>query len=112
MVTVASFCKLAMSFPGTIEQPHFDKRSFRVKKKIFATLHEKEKRVVIKLSAIDQSVFCAFDTTVIYPVPGGWGRQGWTIIELKKVKSSMLKDALTVSWRSVAPKGLIDQLNS
>jgi predicted DNA-binding protein (MmcQ/YjbR family) len=110
MVSVSSFIKLALSFPEATEQPHFDKRSFRIKKKIFATLHEKEKRVVIKLSAIDQSVFCAFDNSIIYPVPGAWGKQGWTMIELKKIKAPMLKDAISVAWSSVAPRKLAEQL--
>lgn len=107
MVTVQSFCKLALTYPGAEEQPHFEKRSFRVKKKIFATLHEKEKRVVVKFSAVDQSVFCAFDATIIYPVAGGWGKQGWTMIELKKIKPAMLKDAITTAWCTVAPKTLV-----
>ena len=34
------FKKLALSFPGTEESPHFEKTSFRVKKKIWATLDE------------------------------------------------------------------------
>lgn len=57
MVTIETFRKLALSFPEAVEQPHFHKTSFRVKKKIFATMDEKEKRVVLKFSLVDQSVF-------------------------------------------------------
>jgi hypothetical protein len=63
--------------------------------------------MVIKLSPVDQSVFCAFDPTVIYPVAGGWGRQGWTTINLKKIKKAMLVDALTTAWKTVAPASLV-----
>ena len=49
-------------------------------------MHEDKDCMMVKLSVIDQSVFCAFDETIIYPVPGGWGRQGATMINLKKVK--------------------------
>jgi hypothetical protein len=63
--------------------------------------------MMVKLSPIDQSVFCAFDETVIYPVPGGWGRKGATMINLKKVKKSMLLDALTTAWKTVAPPKLV-----
>jgi hypothetical protein len=38
MVDIATFRQLARSFPETSEQPHFEKPSFRVGKKIFATL--------------------------------------------------------------------------
>jgi predicted DNA-binding protein (MmcQ/YjbR family) len=106
MVSIHTFCQIALSFPQAEEHPHFDKRSFRVKKKIFATLSEKDKRAMVKLSLVDQSVFCAFDKTIIYPVPGGWGKQGATYIELKKVKKAMLKDALSTAWCNIAPKTL------
>ena len=74
-----------MAFEKAVEQPHFEKPSYRINKKIFATLNEKSKTVSLKLSEIDQSLFCAFDKAVIYPAGGAWGKQGWTIVELTKV---------------------------
>ncbi len=44
MVSIEIFRKLAMSFPETTEEPHFEKTSFRIKKKIFATFDEKNNR--------------------------------------------------------------------
>ena len=41
MVSIETVRKLALSFPETDEHPHFERRAFRVKKKIFATLSEK-----------------------------------------------------------------------
>ncbi|MFI5218612.1 MAG: MmcQ/YjbR family DNA-binding protein [Bacteroidia bacterium] len=102
MVSVKEARKLALSFPDSIELPHFHLASFRVKKKIFATLWEKEKRMMVKLSMIDQSVFCAYDKAIIYPVPNKWGLQGATFIELQKVRLNLLKDALTCSYNLVA----------
>lgn len=104
MVNVETFRRMALSFPETEEQDHFGRPSFRVKKKIFATLWTKERRAVLKLSLADQSVFSDFDRTIFYPIKGGWGRQGWTFVELAKVKKSMLTDALTTAWNGVAQK--------
>jgi hypothetical protein len=98
-----------LSFPETDEHPHFHLKAFRVKKKIFATLDEKLKRVMVKLTPVDQSVFCAFDKTIINPVPGGWGNKGATYIELSKVKKSMFKDALTTAYCTNAPKILAEK---
>ena len=106
MVSIDEVRRLALSFPETDEHPHFDRKAFRVKKKIFATLSEKDKTLNLKLTLIDQSVFCAYDNTVIYPVPGGWGRQGFTTVNLKKVKKSMLKDALITAYCTRAPAKL------
>ena len=104
MVSIKTFKTLALSFPETVELPHFDLTSFRVKKKIFATLSEEKQRAMLKLSLIDQSVFCSFDKDVIYPVPGAWGKTGSTYFELKKIKKEMLKDALLQAYCNVAPK--------
>ena len=103
MISVQTFRQLALSFPGMSEQPHFDKTAFRTKKRIFATLSEKDKLACVKFSRVDQSVFCAFDRSVIYPVPNKWGLQGWTYIDLSKVKRSMLADALTTAYADAAP---------
>ena len=75
MVNTATARKLAMSFEEVTEEPHFDKTSFRVAKKIFVTMNEPEKRMTVKLSKLDQDVFCSFDANVIYPVPNAWGKQ-------------------------------------
>ncbi|MFZ2863764.1 MAG: MmcQ/YjbR family DNA-binding protein [Ignavibacteriaceae bacterium] len=110
MISIDTFRKLALSLPETTEEPHFEKTSFRVKKKIFATYDEVKNRACIKLSEIDQDVFSSADKTVIYPVDNKWGKQGWTLIELKKVRKDLFADALTTAYCEVAPKKLADQL--
>lgn len=112
MVTEKLFRKIALSFPETDEQPHFDKTSFRVAKKIFATLNIKEKRATVKFNEIDQSVFCSFDKTVIYPVPNKWGKHGWTHLNLEKIKEETLTDALTTAYCEVAPQRLSDPIKN
>ena len=106
MVSIETVRQMALSFPETDEHPHFERWAFRVKKKIFATLSEKDMTVSLKLSLHDQSIFCAFDNSVIYPVPGGWGRRGFTFVNLKKVKKAMFKDVLTVAYCKTAPPKL------
>lgn len=112
MVNIETFRQTALSFPGTAEQPHFEKTSFRVGKKIFATVDVNTNQACIKLSAIDQDVFSAFDKTIIFPVPNLWGKQGWTFVNLKKIRKSMLIDALKTSYCEVAPKKLSAMIES
>jgi predicted DNA-binding protein (MmcQ/YjbR family) len=104
MIDLKTFKQLALAFPGAEEQPHFEKPSFRIKKKIFATLTPENHLACVKLSEIDQSVFCAFDKTIIYPVDNKWGKQGWTMIDLKKIRKDMLKDILNTAYTHVAAK--------
>src|SRR6185369_1470052 len=104
MVDIHFFRTLALSFPETEELPHFHLTSFRVKKKIFATWWEKENRAMLKLGVVDQSVFCGADKMIFFPVPGAWGKQGATFVELKKVRKDVFKDALTVAYQTTAVK--------
>lgn len=110
MVSMDSFRKLALSFPEATEEPHFEKTSFRVKKKIFATYDAANERACIKLSEIDQDVFSSFDKTIIFPVDNKWGKQGWTLIEMKKVRKEVFADALTTAYCEVAPQKLADEV--
>ncbi|HIA11313.1 MAG TPA: MmcQ/YjbR family DNA-binding protein, partial [Flavobacteriales bacterium] len=48
MVTSATVREQALEFEDTTEEPHFEKTSFRVKNKIFATLDESKHQVVLK----------------------------------------------------------------
>jgi predicted DNA-binding protein (MmcQ/YjbR family) len=104
MVLIETFRKLALTFPNAVEEPHFEKSSFRINKKIFATFDEKNNRAVLKLNKIDQSVFCASGEMIFYPIPNKWGKQGWTIVELSKVRPEMFKDALVRSYENVIGK--------
>ena len=101
MVDVQTFRELAFSLPDVVEVPHFDRPSFRVKKKIFATYHPDTNRAMLKLPLPDQSVFCNYDNRIFYPVPGAWGAKGATYVELSKVRKDMFRDALDVAYQGV-----------
>jgi hypothetical protein len=106
MITIEQVRKMALSLPEAEEKMHFHLTGFWIKKKIFATIHADKKYVMVKLSPVEQSVFCLYDKEVIFPVPGGWGKQGATFINLKKIRKSMLQDALTTAWKLAAPSKL------
>ena len=105
-VGVPDFRRLALSLPQAIEAPHFDATSFRVNKKIFATLGEKEGRAVVKLTREQQEMMTAAEPKIFAPVPA-WGKHGWTYLHLANADADIVRSALTTSWRNVAPKKLI-----
>ncbi|MBK7213860.1 MAG: MmcQ/YjbR family DNA-binding protein [Bacteroidales bacterium] len=110
MATLDTLRQIAFSFPETTEEPHFEKTSFRVKGKIFATYDSQKNRASIRLSEIDQSVFSSAAKSIIFPVDNKWGKQGWTQIEMDKVNNELFLDALTTAYCEVAPKKLADQV--
>jgi predicted DNA-binding protein (MmcQ/YjbR family) len=112
MISNNLFRQMALALPEATEQPHFEKVSFRVGKKIFATLDVKNQQACLRLSPSDQDVFAAYDKTIIFPVPNKWGGQGWTLIDLKKIRKAMLADALTTAYGEVAPARLRAQTKS
>ena len=110
MITESVFRELALSFPESTESPHFEKTSFRVKNKIFATLDLKNNLACIRLSPIDQDVFSSFDKQIVYPLANKWGNQGWTLVELNKVREDLFKDILRCGYCTVAPRKLAEML--
>lgn len=110
MISLSSFQKMALALPETTEEPHFEKISFRVKNKIFATYDAKHNMASIKLSPVEQNIFTAADNSGMYPVDNKWGKQGWTLVELNKVNKAVFKDALTLAYCQVAPKRLADAI--
>ena len=104
MISADSFRKLALSFEEVSEKPHFNKASFRVQEKIFATLDSTKKTVSLKLSEIDQSVYCLVRPAISIRAIGAWGQQGWTVFDLTKVSKPILAEALEKAYVHVAPK--------
>ena len=92
---------MCLAFPGCSEEPHFEKMSFRVKKKIVATYDDKNKRACVKLTIEQQDLFSLHDKEAIYPVPNSWGKQGWTFIDLKLIRKDVLNDILKSAYDTV-----------
>lgn len=112
MVSYNSLQKLALSFPETFELPHFEKTSFRVNKKIFATYDKNRKVACLKLSPEDQDIFSLADREHIYPVPNKWGQQGWTYFDINFVRKEVFSSALEAAYLKVAPESKKGHLNS
>lgn len=106
MVSLTAFRNVALSFPEATEAPHFEKISFRVKGKIFATCDEKNNRACLKLSETNQDLFSLPDKSVVYPVNNKWGKQGWTMVELGKVSKRLFTAAISSAYCEVAPAQL------
>lgn len=110
MIAFKDIKKLALSFPNTLEAPHFENTAFKVNKKIFATYNPTHHRATVKLNAIDQQVFEKVSNGSINAVPNKWGKQGWTNIDLNSVHPDLFTDALTTAYCTVAPPTLALQV--
>lgn len=105
MITLEEARSFALSLDDVVEQPHFEKSSFRIKNKIFLTLDAERNRACVMLDPLQQSVFVLHDPQTIYAVPNSWGAAGATFVELEKVRKTVFRDAVRTAYKlKSAPK--------
>jgi len=104
-VDAADLRRIALGLPGAEEKAHFGKADFRVRTRIFATLPVPGK-AVFKFTPDEQAMLVEAEPTVFRPVPGGWGRKGWTEADLSTADEATLASACLRAWRNVAPPTL------
>lgn len=95
MVSSERFKELAASFAGTSVVPHMDRIAFRTTRKIFATLPPDERTANLLLDATLQEAAMEARPKAFSPVPGGWGRMGYTVVDLSAVDEIDLMRVLT-----------------
>jgi hypothetical protein len=110
-MTRDDFRKLALGLPETTESSHLGRPDFRVRNKIFATLGPRDPRLaVVKLTPDEQDVLSSAEPTIFTAISGGWGRRGWTHVNLEAADEAAALSALTMAWRNTAPKRLASAL--
>src|SRR5919204_4732324 len=104
-MSTSRFRQTALSLSGAVESAHHGKADFRVGRRIFATLgHPDENWGTLKLTVEQQSMLVDAEPEIFRPVPGGWGKQGYTNVLLAKADATTLKSALTMAFKNVAPR--------
>lgn len=101
----ASARQIALNLPEAVEKSHFGKPDYRVRNRIFMSLPD-DGRAVVKFGRDQQEMMTAAEPSVFVPVPGGWGRQGWTSIMLDACDEQTFRSAIVAAWRNVAPASL------
>jgi hypothetical protein len=99
MVTAAQIRKLALSFPEAEESSHFDVVDFRVRKKIFATIHPGGKTgVLLRLDPDQRAALAASD-------PATFQLRGTALqVVFARLTVAAYRQLLEQAWRGTAPK--------
>ena len=98
--------RLALALPDTAEADHHGMPSFRVKGKIFSTIHVQHPRMMVKLEPEDQHNLTEAHPGLIEPVPGAWGRGGSTFVFYEKADLALIETLLQMAYANVAPARL------
>jgi hypothetical protein len=104
-MTPNQFRRIALSLAGAVEGAHMGHADFRVGGKIFATLGYPDPAWgMVQLTPDQQALLVETSGKIFSPVPGGWGRQGSTRVDLDAADPATLKHALAMAWKNRAPK--------
>jgi hypothetical protein len=104
MITADDFRRLALGMQDAIEGAHMGHPDFRVKGRIFATLHTGDKSGMVKLMPEEQQEFMRQKPAMFEPSPGAWGRGGSTTVILKAADLATLRAAMNLAWQQAISK--------
>jgi hypothetical protein len=96
-VTAKRARELALSLENASSYPHFDRIAFRTPRRTFATLAASGGDLNFMLDLEQQRHFCELAPHAISPVPGGWGRMGWTSCQLALIDAKTFTLALAAA---------------
>ena len=106
-MTAAAFRKLALSLPEATEAPHFQRASFRVGKKIFATMTAAGDEAMVRVAPRPKLYALLKQQPEVFFSYGGWTeRNGSCGVRLAKADPAQLRELVVESWRQVAGKRL------
>ena len=103
MASAADLRRIALALEGTTEAPHFDRVAFKAAR-IYVTLAADGRTANFKFAPADQEFKCLLAPAAFSPIPGGWGKQGWTMATLAELSLPELRAALELAWREALPK--------
>lgn len=96
--------RLALSLPEAHEAPHFERISFRVGKRIFATMTADGREAMVKLAPDDAEGLLASQPAVFFSYGTWTSRNGALGVRLAKASATLMRPLVVGAWRSVAPQ--------
>ena len=111
MADMDSARRFALSLPGAGEEPHFDKTSFRVRGKIFATAPPDGSYLHVFVGDDEVAACVAEDPRAFEPLLWGQHVRGLRI-RLPAAPQDRVAELLEESWRRKAPRRLAAELEA
>jgi hypothetical protein len=96
------FRRIALGMKDAAEGAHMGHPDFRVKGRIFATLHPDRQFGMVKLTPEQQLRLVREHPAMFAAENGAWGRQGCTRVRLDSADEETLGEAMTLAWQNTA----------
>ena len=104
-MTPEALRRFALSLPEAREEPHFERTSFRIGKKIFATMTRDGREAMVKVAEPDEVEALLSMQPAAFFSYGTWTtRNGALGVRLEEVNAALLRQLVTAAWKSVAPR--------
>ena len=103
MADGADLRRLALALPGATEAPHFDRAAFKADR-IFVTLDSSERTANFKFTPDEQEFKCQLAPEIFEAIDNGWGRQGWTTMQLRAATEQDIAAALEMAHAHAVQK--------
>ncbi|HEX7237651.1 MAG TPA: MmcQ/YjbR family DNA-binding protein [Gammaproteobacteria bacterium] len=99
--------RLALKLPEATEEPHFERTSFRVRGKIFATAEPDGSYMNVFVDDEQREIMVRVDPKVYETLT--WGKIAYLRVHLKNAKARDVETLLRAAWERKAPKRLVAQ---
>lgn len=99
--------RFALALPETTEEPHFERTSFRVRGKIFATAAIDGSYLNVFVDDEQREIMVRVDPSAYETLT--WGKKAYLHVHLKKAKARDVETLLRSAWELKAPKRLVTQ---
>ena len=104
-LTPEALRRFALALPETLELPHFERTSFRTRKKIFATMTRDGREAMVKLADPEEAAELIARWPDVFFGHGTWTtRHGALGGRLESVKPEMMRELVRAGWKALASK--------
>ena len=107
-MNAADVRQIVAQFPGSEEGAHHGHPDFRVRKKIFATLSEKEDRAALRLTHLEARELARAHPQMVRLVSDR-EPYGWVSVLLEAFDADAFADLLEEAWKLRAPDDLVKE---
>jgi hypothetical protein len=94
------FRRIVLALSDAVEGAHMGHPDFRVKNRIFATIHPDPTHGMVKLTPDQQQVFVQDFPQIFAPENGAWGRAGCTRVTFAEADDEVIGEATTLAWKN------------
>lgn len=110
MVSKAQFEKIALSFPETSLQPHYNKPSVMAFGKFLTRLRAEDDTIVLTLGSVDERDMLLELDPETFALTDHYRGGPWILARRDKIDAKRLKGMLEKRWQKLAPKKYLKEI--